>query len=448
MLLKDALRIENPVHLALVGAGGKSTTLFTLARQLKPPVLVTASTHLAKSEMLKADQCLIVNSLKEIRDLETMRLPDVLLLIGENVEEQRSAGLTRDQLEALFDFACRKNLHLLLEADGSKRLPVKAPADHEPAVPQWVDAVTVCVGLSCLGKPVTDEYVFRQGIFSDLSGAVLGERMTIDHLAGMLNHSLGGLKNIPDHARKIAFLNQADSDELKAAAEALAAKLTNHYDAVLVNSYHQNGVEKVGSVSAVYEKTAGIVLGGGEAKRFGEPKALLKWKDQALIRHVVEKAVSSGLDPVIVVVGAVQDPIREVLAGMPVQIVFNPHWEEGQSTSVIAGVNALSENIQSAILLMADQPQVPEELLKRLVISHSKNLASITATYISGHPSSPVLLDRKVFPDLQNLTGDVGARALFGKWNVQYVNWEKEEDLFDIDTPEDYQRLLKGKSEG
>jgi len=334
-----------------------------------------------------------------------------------------------------------KECHLLVEADGSRRLPVKAPADHEPPIPQWVDMVAVSVGLSCLGKPVDDEHVFRTDNFLKLSGLTQGQILNSEAVVKVLSHENGGLKNIPSTAKRVAILNQVDTPAQHETAVAMADELLEVFDMVLVNSYKM-ATPETGSVQGVYERVAGIILAAGDSTRYGVPKALLDWRGKPFVRHVAETALCSGLSPVSVVLGAVIDPIRDVLFDLPVHFVINENWAKGQSTSVAKGIDSLKDYVGGAVVLMADQPQIPRELIHSLRETHSTTLAPITTPMTQGRRSSPVLMDRKMFDELKMLSGDTGGRSIFNKHTVLNLPWNNPDDLFDIDTPDDYQRLL------
>ncbi len=442
MRLKEAFRIQDPIRLALVGAGGKSTTLFTLARELNPPVILTTSTHLAKAEAGLADRHIVFDPNSSLEEVKPLLSKGITLFTGNLIDQDnRTAGLEAEELEQIFLIAEEMHCHLLVEADGSRRLSVKAPAAHEPPIPPWANTVGVTVGLSCLGEPVTPEHVFRANLFLELSGLEYGGALTPDGLVKVLAHPEGGLKNIPPFAKRVAILNQADTPELQEIAALMAEKLVAVFDAVLINSY-QAATAEPGSVHAVHEKIAGLILAGGGSKRYGVPKALLDWKRKPFVRHVAERALQAGLNPVYMVLGAVIGPIREALAGLPVQFVMNEDWEQGQSTSVARGIASLPERVGGAVMLMADQPQVPSELIRSLVKMHSRTLAPIITPVVEGRRSSPVLMDQKMFGDLEMLQGDMGGRAIFGNYPLLKFPWDNPDDLFDVDTPEDYQRLL------
>jgi molybdenum cofactor cytidylyltransferase len=105
------------------------------------------------------------------------------------------------------------------------------------------------------------------------------------------------------------------------------------------------------------------------------------------------------------------------------------------------GLRSLPDTIGSAIFLLADQPHIPIELVKALSDQHAQSLSPIVAPLIDERRGNPVLFDRVTFADLQAVTGDVGGRAVFAKHPLAYVPWHAANVLWDVDTPEDYQRL-------
>jgi molybdenum cofactor cytidylyltransferase len=448
MNLARALRLEMAPCLALVGAGGKTTALFQLARQLPPPVIVTATTHLATSQLFLADQHRVARTLEDIFRLEKELPFGVMALTGEVAQPGRTSGLDIKLLEAVRSFAATHKIPLLIEADGSRQKPVKAPAEHEPAIPAFVDQVLVVAGLSALGKPLTEEWVHRPERFAALAGLEPGKEITAQSLARVLLHANGGLKNIPDGSRRVVVLNQADSQGLRDAARQLAGPqwLLSAYDSVIVSAL---GVSE-GQVFAAYEPTAGIILAAGGASRYQTgssqlPKQLLTLGGQTFVRTVANTALAAGLTPVIVVLGAYAERVRVSLEGLPVKCILNSNWKDGQSTSVRAGLDSLPERCGSAIFLLVDQPQVPVALVRLLSETHAAELPPLTAPLVKGRRANPVLFDRRTFPDLHKLTGDMGGRALFAEGSPYSPTWVTFDDpglLLDVDTPEDYQALL------
>ena len=191
------------------------------------------------------------------------------------------------------------------------------------------------------------------------------------------------------------------------------------------------------------ESVAGIILAAGASRRMGRSKQLLLWRGKPFICQVAHTALDAGLAPAVVVTGAEADDVRAALAGVPVEIVHNPGWAEGQSTSVRMGLQALSPETTAAIFLLADQPHIPVELVRALAERHAQTQPPIVAPMIEGRRGNPVLFDRSTFPDLMSLRGDAGGRLLFSRYSITAVPWDDASLLLDVDTLEDYQRLLK-----
>jgi len=279
----------------------------------------------------------------------------------------------------------------------------------------------------------------------------MGETITPDALYRVLTHPVGGLKNIPANARRIALLNQSNTLELQAAANNIARNIVPEYQSVVISAFNiatlglskDEGFERSNvSIYAVNEPIAGIVLAGGAGTRYGEPKQLLPWQGKPLVWHVAKKALTAGLSPVVVVGGAYSPQLKDALADLPVDVVHNPEWAEGQSTSVKMGLGTVPTQNGGAIFLLADQPQVPEMLIRTLIEVHAQGRSPIVAPLVQGQRANPVLFDRSTFSDFYDLTGDVGGRKLFSRYPVNWVPWHDDLPILDIDTPEDYKKLL------
>jgi len=331
-------------------------------------------------------------------------------------------------------------LPLLVEADGSRQRPLKAPAGHEPVVPDWVDQVLVFAGLSALGKPLDAEWVHRPERFASLAGLQIGQEISISALAKVLSSQKGGLKGLPASARRVAVLNQADTEQLREAGLQLAQAIQGQYAAVLVASL--NAQDTQSQVHAVVERVAGVVLAAGASQRLGQPKQTLLWRGQSLVHHAARTALQAGLSPVVIVTGAHAGPTRQSLGDLPVEFVHNADWHTGQSTSVVAGLGVLPAEVGAVVFLLADQPQVPHELVRGLVQIHRRTLSPLAAPLVNGRRANPVLFDRVTFPNLRALSGDAGGRSLFSRYHVEWLPWQDEDILLDIDTPQDYQKLL------
>jgi molybdenum cofactor cytidylyltransferase len=194
---------------------------------------------------------------------------------------------------------------------------------------------------------------------------------------------------------------------------------------------------------------AGLVLAAGASSRFGGHKLLARIGGTPLVRGVVEQAVCCALDPVFVVVGREAEAVREALAGLPVEIVQNPEFERGLSTSIRRGMAALPAEVEAVVILLADQPLPSPVVVTRLAEAFRTSERPIVVPLYAGERGNPVLFGASMFPELLRLTGDSGARGLIASdpARVEPVPFDFPPPP-DIDTPEDYQRLLGGQPEG
>jgi len=192
---------------------------------------------------------------------------------------------------------------------------------------------------------------------------------------------------------------------------------------------------------------AAIILAAGSASRMGQLKQLLDWGGRPLVRVVAEHALAARLDRVLVVVGAAGDAVAAALAGLPVDIVENPAYTQGQSTSLRAGVIALGPEVGAALVLLGDQPFVTSAIVEQLVGAWRASDAAIVAPLYRGQRGNPVLFARAVFAELMAIQGDQGARAILAAdpARVRTVLFDDDLPLADIDTPEDYERLVRSR---
>jgi molybdenum cofactor cytidylyltransferase len=439
MRLSRALRLPKVPVVAFVGAGGKTTAIFLLANELSPSI-VSTTTHLGDWQ---ANQCHVHIIVKTGAKLPNIPGDGVALVTGEKAND-RFLGVDSGQLGELRNLAGDRGVALLIEADGARQRPLKAPAPHEPAIPDFSNTVIVTAGLKGLNNPLGEEHVHRPERFSQISTLEIGKPVTVEALGKVLTHPAGGLKNIPVDSRKIALLNQADTIDRQSQGKRLAQSIMPDYDAVVIASL-ESALEANPPgpmILAVLEPTAGIILAAGGSTRFGQPKPLLDFHGKPFVRAIAEKAVLAGLDPVTVVTGSNGDDVQRAVDGLHVQVVHNPDWQSGQSTSIRVGVLNLPAKCGGALFLLSDQPQVTVEVMRSLVESHSRDLPAVLAPYVNDRRANPVLFDRETFADLLDLKADQGGRAIFSKFSPAYMGWVDDRLLLDVDTPEDYQRLL------
>jgi molybdenum cofactor cytidylyltransferase len=444
MDLRRALRIQPKEVVAFVGGGGKTSAMFRLADELVAEGrrgVTTTTTRIFSSQIALAPHHLV-----HAREQATPQLIDALtrqfthhphiLVVGEPDHEIGKAfGVAPDVVEAI---AAIPGVDFILnEADGSRMRPFKAPADHEPVVPDCTTLLVPVVGADVLGRSLTKKYVHRPERVAELARVEVGVEVTPEIVASVLAHPLGGLKGLPAGARAGPLVNKVESSGELSAAREIARHLLAHskVDAVAIGA-----VQREDPVIEARGRVAAIVLAAGGSKRFGRPKQLLPWEGDTLLGHAVDVALASGAEPVVVVLGHHADACRAALGGRPVRVVVNLEWAEGQSTSVRAGLTALPANVSGSLFTLVDQPGVTPDLIKALIERHQATLAPAVWPEYQGQRGNPVLFDRDVFPHLARLKGDTGGRPVLQAQapHAERVTVSDPGVLFDIDTPDDY----------
>jgi len=193
-------------------------------------------------------------------------------------------------------------------------------------------------------------------------------------------------------------------------------------------------------------RVAGVILAAGSSSRIGEVKQLLGFRQTTLLGQVVENADGCLLNEVILVLGHRADEIQKALRFEGVRVVINEEHVQGQSTSLRAGLSNVSEDTDAVMFILGDQPLVGPEVMNALIDGYCRTKASIVLPTHRGRRGNPVIIDRMLFPRVDSLTGDVGARVLFEECAEAIAEIEVEDDSihFDLDTWEDYEEL-KGR---
>jgi len=192
---------------------------------------------------------------------------------------------------------------------------------------------------------------------------------------------------------------------------------------------------------------AAVLLAAGGSRRMGQTKQLLPIDGQPMVRRVAQTVCEVGLAQVVAVVGAEGERVARALAGLDLEIVHNPAWERGMSTSVRAGIEALRPEIGAALLVLADQPALTAGALRILVEAFRASGAPIVAPYYRGRRGNPVLFARSLFAELSRVEGDQGGRAILARYeqDVERVDVDDDAILLDVDTRQEYEDLCSEK---
>jgi molybdenum cofactor cytidylyltransferase len=186
---------------------------------------------------------------------------------------------------------------------------------------------------------------------------------------------------------------------------------------------------------------AAIVLAAGASTRMGRQKLTLPMAGgRPLVRLAVEQVLAAGLDEVVVVVGGDADAVAGALATLPVRVVVNPRYAEGQSTSLRAGLDALRPGTDAAVVALGDQPLPDPDVIRRLVAAFRTTGRPIAVPVYRDGRGNPVLFGATLFGELRGVTGDQGGRGVIARDPARVVEVPVDMAMpADIDTPQDYE---------
>jgi probable selenium-dependent hydroxylase accessory protein YqeC len=223
-MLSELLPLKPGIIAALAGAGGKTTTLYRLAAELAAQgqhVITTTTTHIfpptsdqTGALIIESDHALLM-----AKAHDTLQLHQHITLATTPTPEGKLRGLLPAWVSDLRDFS--QIGAILVEADGAKGKMIKAPADHEPAIPQNADLVLLLASAEALGQPLSDATTHRPERVAAITGLHPGEIITPQALAQIATHEQGLLKNVPTSAAAILLLTHAD-ERLRSSAEEAA----------------------------------------------------------------------------------------------------------------------------------------------------------------------------------------------------------------------------------
>jgi molybdenum cofactor cytidylyltransferase len=190
------------------------------------------------------------------------------------------------------------------------------------------------------------------------------------------------------------------------------------------------------------DSVGAVILAAGGSSRFGQPKQLLTFRGETLVRRAVRVASEAQCAPVVAVVGESGNAIREELRETLAAIVENPEWQRGLGTSIGCGLRQVADSVEAVVLLTCDQPLVDAAVIVELIAVRERTGKPIVASRYADTLGVPALFDRSCFAALLALPAAAGAKALIASRPDDVAIVSFEPGAVDIDTPEDLQRLL------
>jgi probable selenium-dependent hydroxylase accessory protein YqeC len=228
--LTGALGIKTREVISLVGAGGKTTLMFRLAKELSLRgirVVTTTTTKILEPVQGETGSLFVDPDEEKIRDFVRRQLDQYhhITVAMERLGSGKLKGISPNLVNGLWGLGGIDAM--IIEADGAAGRPVKAPRENEPVIPTTTTLVVAILGVDGMGKELNDENVFQPEGVSKITGIPVGERLTDEAMAILMTHSEGISKGAPPSSRVVAFLNKVDIPDGIAGAKRIAQKILN-----------------------------------------------------------------------------------------------------------------------------------------------------------------------------------------------------------------------------
>lgn len=197
------------------------------------------------------------------------------------------------------------------------------------------------------------------------------------------------------------------------------------------------------------EEIAILILAAGPSSRLGQPKQQLLIDGSPLLLRTVATALESNIGKVYVVLGYNEETHHKLLSGCQVEIIVNSNWKKGMGSSLKAGLNFLliqNNSLKGILIMVCDQPLLTSTHLQQLMLTFKQTKSDIVASYYTGTVGVPALFSKALFRELQLIADTEGAKMIIQNNLHKTSTVPFQDGAIDIDTPEDYERLLKSKA--
>jgi molybdenum cofactor cytidylyltransferase len=431
---------DQPELIAIVGGGGKTSLMFALAQALPGRVVITTTTRIFAVQMKLATAVCTTSDLTSLSRHLTEH--GSCLVIGD-VQGDKALGVDPNLPGKLL---ARSDVdYVIVEADGSRMRPIKAPAAHEPVIPPDTTLVIPVVGIDALDG-LLDKVAHRPELVrAVISGqySVISERLTVANVATLLVHPEGGMKNVPEGARVIPLINKVETEAQLQAARQIAhqalSPLTSRSSPLARIAI--GAIKTKQPIREVQQRVTAVILAAGEAKRMGQMKQLLPWGDTTILGQTIRQAKQSLVHDVWAVSGHRAAAVEAIAAQTGIYVIHNPQYASGEMLSSLqTAVAQFPAHTAAVLVMLADQPMVEPDTINQLLIAFWQEKGNLIAPVYEGKRGNPVLIGRSLFPELLALPAGDAPRSLLQKHPVHLVSVSSTSVLRDLDRPEDYER--------
>lgn len=426
--------------------------MFALAKAMPGNVVTTTTTRIFTIQMKLAPAVCFTGDengyfpvndqrLAPLAELGTLLSNHGHCLVVGRVEGEKASGVGPEMPAQLL---ARPDVDaVLVEADGSRMRPCKAPANHEPVIPAGATLLIPVVGIDALGQPLVVA-AHRPELVGALSGLALGDLMTVEALATLITHPAGGMKGLPPKARMIPLINKVESSEKLDFARMMAGRILQEerVDRVVIGAMHEPR-----PVVEVHRRITAVVLAAGESERMGQTKQLLSWGHTTVLGQTLANLKASAINEILVVSGHDALAVEAIASNANVPTIHNPNYASGEMLSSLQlAVRDLPENRAAVLVVLADQPLVEPETIDQLLFAFWQGSGEIVAPAYQGQRGNPVLIGRQFFGELLKLPAGSAPRELLKRHPeaIRLVDVSTRSILVDLDSPSHYERWRPG----
>jgi len=187
-------------------------------------------------------------------------------------------------------------------------------------------------------------------------------------------------------------------------------------------------------------KISAILLAAGESKRMGQPKQLMPFGESTILEQAIDNLLNSTVSETIVVLGHRAEEVMNVVTSKPVKIVINPDYQQGMSTSIIAGLDLVDSGTRAVMIALGDQPFVDSQTINSIIEVFMSSNKGIAIPVYQGRRGHPVIFSIRYKGELLKLRGDIGGREIIDQRpdDVLEVAVSSKGVSVDIDTIDSY----------
>ena len=424
------ISLDKQELISITGGGGKTTSMFRLARELlkyDKKVLVATTTAIMKPDENEYHKLYLTDKI----DYRTIKASTGITVLGSKVnEDNKMIGIEKEIIDEIF----KSNIfdYIIVEADGSKRKPIKAPASHEPVIPSLTTKTIGIIGMDCVGQKIYEENVHRAILFSQITDSKIGDTIDENIIYNLIVSPEGIFKNSPVNSQKYIILNKVETKSRKMVSQKVKSKIiSNKVDIknIIIGSMGRE------------TNIAGIIMASGFSRRMKTDKLLLKLGDKMVLEKVIESCKKSNLEDIIVVYR--KDEIRDLANRYNLRAVLNEKADEGQSASIKLGVSNIEKDTKGMMFIVGDQPHLDSLTIDTIIDEFEDNQEKIIIPIYDGKKGNPTIFPISLKEELSALTGDVGGKEVINDNldRVKYIEVKNHKAGIDMDTVEEYEKL-------